>query len=177
MTARSDGGAPAASAPPAPSDRPDAAEPILRPAARVLLLDGRDRLLMFRGADPARPDAPAYWFTVGGGMDPDETPVQAAVRETREETGLHCSAEDVVGPVWHEVVDFAFDGRTYRQSQDFFVSRVDRWEVDTSAFNEVEARSIAEHRWWSVDELETTDEVCYPVGLAALVRRVLAGTA
>ncbi len=148
-------------------------EPILRPAARVLLVDARDRVLLFRGGDPARPGEPAYWFTVGGGLDPGETPVEAAVRETREETGLCRTASDLVGPVWHEVVEFGFDGRTYRQSQDFFLSRVDHWEVDTSAFDELEVRSIDRHRWWSADELDATDDVCYPQGLADLLRRVL----
>jgi len=147
-------------------------EVVARPAARVLLLDATGRVLMFRGGDPARPDEPAFWFTVGGGLNPGETPVQAAIRETYEETGLPRTADDLVGPVWHEVVEFGFDGTTYRQSQDFFVSRVPSWDVDTSAFDDIEVRSIDRHRWWSVEELETTDEVCYPVGLAGLLRRV-----
>jgi 8-oxo-dGTP pyrophosphatase MutT (NUDIX family) len=149
------------------------AEPIARPAARVLLVNAEDRVLLFRGGDPARPQDPPYWFTVGGGLDPGETPVEGAVRETREETGLVRTAADLVGPVWHEVVEFPFDGVTYRQSQDFFVSRVEHWDVDTSAFNEVEVRSIDRYRWWSAEEIEAADEVCYPLGLADLLRRVV----
>ncbi len=152
-------------------------DPIARPAARVLLLDATDRVLMFRGGDPGRPDLPAYWFTVGGGLNVGETPVQAAIRETFEETGLHRTADDLVGPVWHEVVEFPFDGHIYRQSQDFFVSRVEHWDVDTSAFDEIEVRSIDRHRWWSIDELATTSETCYPVGLPDLLRRVLSRAA
>jgi 8-oxo-dGTP pyrophosphatase MutT (NUDIX family) len=150
------------------------AEPIVRQGARVLLIDGRERLLLFRGRDPAQPAERPYWFTVGGGLDPAETPVRAALREMHEETGLERAPGDLVGPVWHEVAEFAFDGRTYRQSQDFFVCRVERWEVDTSAFGEPESRSIDQHRWWSADELEATGEVYYPRDLAALLRRVLA---
>ena len=149
------------------------AEPILRPGARVLLVDARQRVLMFRGSDPARPGV-TYWFTVGGGVDPDETAAEGALRETFEETGLRLSARDLVGPVWHEVAEFPFEGRTYRQPQHFFLCRVDACEVDTSAFNEVEVRSIDQHRWWSIAELESTDEAYYPRDLPALLRRVLA---
>lgn len=149
------------------------AHPIERRGARVLLIDGHDRVLLFRGRDPGRPGEPPYWFTVGGGLDPAETPVQAAVREMFEETGLRRMAADLTGPVWHEVAEFAFDGRSYRQSQDFFVCKVATWHVDTSAFDEPEIHSIDRHRWWSVGELEETDELYYPADLPGLVRRAV----
>ncbi len=151
-----------------------AAEPVLRSAARVLLIDDRDRLLLFRGRDPARPDLPAYWFTVGGGLDPGETAQQGALRETYEETGLRLTPADLVGPVWQEVAEFPFEGCNYRQSQVFFVARVETWQVDTSAFAEVEARTIDSHRWWSAAELDAANEVYYPLRLPELLRRVSA---
>lgn len=151
----------------------NAPEPILRRGARVLLLDSRDRLLLFRGRDPGRPDVPPYWFTVGGGLDPGETAEHGALRETYEETGLLLTADDLVGPVWDEVTEFPFEGRIYRQSQVFFVARVETWEVDTSAFAEVEVRTIDSHRWWSVAELESTEEIHYPASLVSLLRQVL----
>lgn len=43
--------------------------PVRRRAARVVLLDGDDRILLFRGSDPHVPDLP-FWFTPGGGADP-----------------------------------------------------------------------------------------------------------
>jgi len=148
-----------------------APESILRPAARVLLIDARDRLLLFRGRDPDQSDQPAYWFTVGGGLDCGESQEQGALRETHEETGLRLTAESLVGPVWEDVADFRFEGRTYCQPQVFFSARVDAWEVDSSAFDEVEARTIDRHRWWSVAELDSTEEVYYPHNLPALLRR------
>lgn len=151
-----------------------AVEPIHRCAARVLLVDGRDRLLLFRGRDPGRPQVAPYWFTLGGGLDPGESAVEGAVRETREETGLLLTPADMVGPIWHEVTEFPFEGVVYRQDQDFFLARVDAWTVDVSAFEEVETRSIDMHRWWTVAELAQTTEIYYPVELPALLRRALA---
>jgi 8-oxo-dGTP pyrophosphatase MutT (NUDIX family) len=147
--------------------------PIPRRAARVLLIDGEGRVLMFRGFDPADP-ARRYWFTVGGGLDPGETAAEGAVRELREETGLHLGPDEVGRPVWHEVTNFPYDGRWYRQEQDFFLVRVGSLDVSVEGFDHEERRSIDGYRWWSVDDLVTTDEAIYPLGLSDLLREVAA---
>jgi len=43
------------------------AEPIPRTAARVLLIDEADRILLFHGVDPADP-TDEFWVTPGGGL-------------------------------------------------------------------------------------------------------------
>jgi ADP-ribose pyrophosphatase YjhB (NUDIX family) len=145
-----------------------------RVAGRVLLVDAGERVLLFRGADPGRPEH-TYWFTPGGGLLPGETTAAGAARELREETGLAVSAEALGGPVWRETTDFPFDGVWYRQWQEFFLLRVDGWKVDTAGFNAVERASVDGHRWWTLDELRRTDERVYPRDLATLVRAVLDG--
>lgn len=145
---------------------------IPRRAARVLLVDGAERVLMFNGFDPAHP-AHRYWFTVGGGLAAGEPAAVGAVRELAEETGLRLAPDALGEPVWREVTEFPFDGRTYRQEQDFFLVRVGEWQVDTEGFNEVEQGSIDGYRWWAIEELERTDELIYPVELPELLRRLL----
>jgi 8-oxo-dGTP pyrophosphatase MutT (NUDIX family) len=148
-------------------------EPVARRAARVLLVDDEERVLMFHGFDPARPDH-SYWFTPGGGLDPGESSVDGAVRELAEETGLHRTPDSLGAPIWRETTEFPFDGVWYRQEQDFFLVRVPRWEVDTAGFNDIERGSIDAHRWWPLAELEASGERYYPDSLVALLRSVLA---
>jgi len=152
-------------------ERPDA---IARPAVRVLLLDGQDRVLLLRGCDPRTPQD-RYWFTVGGGLDEGESVRAGAVRELAEETGLRLRPDDLAGPVWHEVAQFPFDGRWYRQEQDFYVARVDSFTPDRSGHGEIERRTVDRMRWWSLAELESTAERFYPSQLPALLTSLRAG--
>jgi 8-oxo-dGTP pyrophosphatase MutT (NUDIX family) len=55
---------------------------VLLPAVCVLIWDDDGRLLLMREAQTG------VWQTVGGTVDPDESPSAAALREAREETGL-----------------------------------------------------------------------------------------
>ncbi|MEV6811591.1 NUDIX domain-containing protein [Micromonospora sp. NPDC051296] len=146
-----------------------------RRAARVLLVDAAGRLLLFRGFDPARPAHGRWWFTPGGGLDPGETYAEGAARELAEETGLRLAVPDVGVPVHTDVTEFSFDGVWYRQEQQFFLVRVAAHEVDTTGFSDVERGSVDDHRWWSAEELGSTDERCYPADLPAVLARALAG--
>jgi 8-oxo-dGTP pyrophosphatase MutT (NUDIX family) len=134
----------------------------------VLLVDAAWRVLLLRGCDPARPHH-RYWFTVGGGLDDGETPVQGAVRELFEETGLRVDPAALGEPVFHDVTEFPFDGRWYRQDQEFYLVQVRSWQVDFAGFNAIERATVDAHRWWSTDELRATDERFYPLELPDLL--------
>jgi len=146
-----------------------------RRAARVLLLDSADRVLLFRGSDPARPGF-RYWFTPGGGLDPGESPGDGAARELFEETGLRVAVGDLGEPVWSEVTEFPFDGVWYRQEQVFYLHRVAAWGVDTAGFDAIEQNSIDGHHWWTAAELRATTDRYYPAELPQLLSN-LVGTA
>src|ERR1043165_1131796 len=98
-----------------------------RSTSRVLLVDEEDRLLLLCGRDPRRPGA-RWWFTVGGGVEPGESPIQAAVRETWEETALRI-AGDRLGPLaWTRQTLFSVDGRVYDQHEGDRLARRQRSE-------------------------------------------------
>jgi 8-oxo-dGTP pyrophosphatase MutT (NUDIX family) len=145
-------------------------DPIPRRAARIVLVDAAGRVLLFRGTDPGRPGS-RYWFTPGGGLDPDESLVEGAIRELREETGLEVTPAELGEPVWQEDIVYPYDNRWYRQEQEFFLVRVESWEVTMAGLDAEEQRSIDGFRWWSLDELAEPTAKIYPRDLANLLRQ------
>jgi 8-oxo-dGTP pyrophosphatase MutT (NUDIX family) len=144
-------------------------EPVDRRAARVLLLDAQDRLLLFHGRDPVDASRGTWWFTPGGGLDPGETPAQGAVRELFEEIGLVVTAGDLGDVVHQRVTTFPWGELVYRQAEDYFLLRIEAHEVDTAGFDEVETVAVLGHRWWGRDELASTEERYYPRELLELL--------
>lgn len=147
-----------------------------RDAARVLLLDPRDRLLLVRGHDLDRPDR-TWWFTVGGGIDPGEDAREAAAREVREETGLALDPAALVGPVLTRSADFDFQAATVHQDEVYFLHRLARDPADlvTDGWTDVEAQFMDEVRWWDLGELARVEVEVFPLGLVDLVRSLLRG--
>lgn len=142
-----------------------------RHAARVLLLDRHNRVLLFRCKDP---DADhAFWITPGGGLENDETHEQAAARELSEETGL---AGVPIGPcVWTRSHTFPWMGKTYCQHERFFLVRIDGHDVDIAAHTDEEKLALTEHRWWSAESiLQATGERFAPRHLGQRLGQLLA---
>ena len=155
-----------ASAPPAQR----VTQPVVRRAARVILLDEADRVLLFRGCDPHRPDR-TFWLAPGGGIDHGETPEQCVARELREETGL---ADFELGPaVWTRRAVFSFAGTWYDQHETFFLARCRVFDVDTAGLSEVERQSMHEHRWWSCDDIAHSTDAFAPADLGDRLRELL----
>lgn len=140
-----------------------------RRAARVLILDENGRVLLVRGHDADEPDR-HWWFTVGGGMDPGESPEQTACREVFEETGLQIHATDLEGPVLQRSAIFDFAREHCRQDELFFCIRIasDR-KLSRSGWTELETNFIDEMAWLSVAELSAVTDEVFPSLLPELV--------
>ncbi|UGT64863.1 NUDIX hydrolase [Nocardia asteroides] len=142
-----------------------------RTSARVVLLDHSGRVLLMRGSDPKTPET-AFWFTIGGSVEPGETLRQAAVRELHEETGQVADPAALRGPIWRRVAVFPFDGELIRAEELFFVLRVPAFEPNPASPTFVERRSISGNKWCAPDDIVALDrsgEVVYPYQLDELL--------
>jgi len=149
----------------------------LRPSARLVLVDDRERVLLIRFVmvdEPGQPPGPrSFWATPGGGVEPGESFEAAAARELWEETGLR----DVPlgGWVWVREQPMPFMGEWIVSHERYFLARVPATDVRFVELTAVERDACQELRWWSVDELRATAETVYPTNLADLLQPLLAG--
>ena len=135
-----------------------------RPAARILLVDGRGRVLLFRFVVPGR--AP-FWVTPGGALDPGESYADAARRELAEETGL---VADPGPEVARRVVEFvSVEGLPVTADERYFRVDVDAAEVDAAGHTELERRVMTSWRWFAPDEIAGYPEAIYPADLLDLL--------
>lgn len=148
---------------PAPGDRPWRR----RSASRIVVV-AADEVLLFEDSDPGLPEY-RWWVTPGGGIDPGETPLQAAVRELEEETGLRVEHGSMLGPVARRVAVHGYSDQVLEQEEFFFLLHTDRYEVSTAGHTPDELVTLQSHRWWPTSELRVTDAWIWPVNLLQIL--------
>lgn len=143
-----------------------------RETARILLSNPKGEVFLLLTHFDPEVGLPPRWITPGGGIDEGEIPIEAAVRELREETGILVSQEalgEKLGQIsgrwdWGDGVNH----HTY--TDHFYKLEVKDFILDDSGWTEDERRDVLEYRWWSTDELFATGEQIAPHGLAELIR-------
>ena len=138
-----------------------------RPAARIILIDGRDRILFCRGEEPET--GRSFWVMPGGGLEPGETFEQAVIREAHEETGLIITP----GPcVWHRHHRHEWNGKIFDQFEKFFVARV---PPSSHVSGGTPDSYIKEYRWWTLEEIAASSETFAPRRAADLLHPLVLG--
>ncbi|MCH1868948.1 NUDIX hydrolase [Nocardioides sp. CFH 31398] len=158
----------------------DGSARIRRTTARVLPVSDDGAVLLVQDHDPAHPDA-LRWGSVGGGVDPGESPERAAVRELHEETGVVAVPAQLIGPVHAQEAEYSFAGLAYRAASTYWALHLERGvptSLDHLAPDEV--GHVFALDWWTPEQLEAPEAPAYaddhlPEIMRAAVVAVLGG--
>jgi TDG/mug DNA glycosylase family protein len=145
-------------------------EPTFRPAARGLVVDADDRILLVQFANAATGDR--WWATPGGGVEEGEDDETALRRELCEEIGL--DDFELGELVWDQARSFPFQRELYLQRNRIYLVRVH--DHHPAATVDMEAEGVVAMRWWTLDELDATAERITPPELIAQLRTLVGRT-
>jgi ADP-ribose pyrophosphatase YjhB (NUDIX family)/GNAT superfamily N-acetyltransferase len=125
--------------------------PKLRPAARAVVVDPDDRILLLRFEFD---DGHTVWAAPGGGVEPGESLPQALTRELAEEIGFEPPAD--APHLWHQVTVADGHAKGYDGViNDYFLVRTDAFTpVGSMSTEELLSEHVHGHRWWTFDEIQ-----------------------
>ncbi|MGW7260710.1 NUDIX hydrolase [Streptomyces sp. NPDC054834] len=144
--------------------------PPRREAARAIVLDADDRVMLLRYDEEG-----GFWATPGGSLEDGEDHATATIRELCEELGIDEKAVELGAQLAERSKDHLVGGRQVRQVEKYFLARVSAADVAPARASQPD--NIREYRWWTLADLQATTETVYPVGLADLVEALVEGHA
>jgi len=114
------------------------------------------------------------WLLPGGGLEDGESLHEGLLRELAEEIGASSLS---VGPkVLHQthICKLTYSSKYDGQEEHVFLVNCHKFELAPAmSAEELRAEGIIETRWWTVPEIESSDEIIKPENLAVLVTQVL----
>ncbi|BCJ32685.1 DNA mismatch repair protein MutT [Actinocatenispora thailandica] len=156
---------------------PDDLPVLERDVVRLVVRDATGAVLLFRARELTMPELGYWWELPGGGIEPGETYVDAAVRELREETGLRLDPARVGPANWRRTSSFRMRGERRVQHEVVAVATLDAVapDIDVQDQLDYEKEDYVGFRWLPVDQIVGSSEQFYPGRLPALLPDVLAG--
>lgn len=136
-----------------------------RKASRLLVINPSQEVLLFRFVHKDGPLAGQnYWATPGGGVEAGETFEVAAIRELREETGI--KVDTVAAPIADRKVPLMLPcGETVLAIEQYYLVHAPDEVLSKAEWTAHETQVMADHRWWSVNALRSTEETVWPQSL------------
>jgi len=138
-----------------------------RPAARLVILDPEGAVYLQLHDDV---EIGLHWAPPGGGIEAGESEVEAAVRETAEETGWTDVKVGAQLCTWRH--DYTREGVPVRQTEAIYLAEGPRRDPEGDLRESHALDGILATRWWTPGALADSKAVFWPPNLPELVARV-----
>ena len=138
-----------------------------RETARIFVQNSRGELLFMNTHWDPGTGLPPRWLTPGGGIDPGESILEAAVRELWEETGNHVHPEALGELELSLPFKMTWANGQYETGIAHFyrLTVSDDFQLDKANWTRDEHRDVIEWRWWNIQQLIRSGERVGPPGL------------
>jgi 8-oxo-dGTP pyrophosphatase MutT (NUDIX family) len=137
-----------------------------RLASRLIMINPDKHVLYLRATEPKM--GHVFWVMPGGGLEPNESFEDAANREGYEETG---GTFDLGPYVWFRRHKHVWNGSPFDQYERFFVALMS----ETSYNPPNQDGYISKHKWWSLSELQASNDEFAPRNIRNIIVPILDG--
>ena len=147
-------------------------------SVRIILINQKNEIALVCADDPNMRSADGtyagrFWFLPGGKIEANESMAEAVYRELKEETGLDAQVLELGPQVWEGTVHLMKDGQPCDIQQYFYVAWAKNEHLRFYHLDAWENKCLEKLAWFSLEALQNSQEIVYPIGLSELLPDIL----